>query len=95
MRVVELPEYRPLPASHRERAILLAEMSERVSGIDHEAARWTGRTVGGFIQDGSTDLVRTLCGDCVACVCRAGAAPSDLTTEETFQVWQGSAIVDW
>jgi hypothetical protein len=24
----------------------------------------------GFIQDRSTDLVRTLCGDCAACVCR-------------------------
>jgi hypothetical protein len=33
--------------------VLLAEMSERVGGLHHEAARWTGRTVVGFIQDGS------------------------------------------
>jgi hypothetical protein len=33
--------------------MLLAAMSERVGVLDHEAAGWTGRTVGGFIQDAS------------------------------------------
>ena len=33
------------------RPIPLAEMSERVGRLDHEAARRTGRTVGEFIQD--------------------------------------------
>jgi NAD(P)-dependent dehydrogenase (short-subunit alcohol dehydrogenase family) len=29
-------------------------MSGRLSGLDHEAARWPDRTVGVFIQDGSS-----------------------------------------
>ena len=31
-----------------------AWMSERVGRLDHESARWAGRTVGGFSQDGSS-----------------------------------------
>jgi len=40
-----------------ERPILLAGMSEWIGDLNHEAARWISRTVGGFIQDVSTDLV--------------------------------------
>jgi hypothetical protein len=36
---------------------MLAEMSERVSGLDHKTTRWADRTVGGFIQDGSRGLI--------------------------------------
>ena len=50
----------PLPARHRERPMLLADMSERIDGLDHETARWTGRAVGGFIQGGSFPQSATL-----------------------------------
>jgi hypothetical protein len=32
----------------------LAQMSVRIRDFDPEPTRWTGRTVGGFIQDGSS-----------------------------------------
>ena len=52
---------RPLPGSRRGAAgYCVAEMSDRVGGFDHEAARWPGRTVGGFIQDVSFRLDGTL-----------------------------------
>jgi hypothetical protein len=44
----------------RERPILLAEASEKVSSLDHQATRRTGRTVGGFIQDASFGQGATL-----------------------------------
>jgi hypothetical protein len=28
-------------------------VSESINSLDHKSARWAGRTVGGFIQDGS------------------------------------------
>jgi hypothetical protein len=40
----------------------VAEMSERVGDLDHEAAHWIGRTVGGFIQDRSFQQVATFIG---------------------------------
>jgi antitoxin (DNA-binding transcriptional repressor) of toxin-antitoxin stability system len=45
--------------------MLSAVLSERVSHLDHEATRRTGRTVGGFIQDGSRGCaVRVVCAVC-------------------------------
>ena len=38
----------------RKRPCPLAGWLGQVRGVDHESARRTGRTVGGFIQDGSS-----------------------------------------
>src|SRR5438105_14799970 len=50
------------PHGAGERPILLARMSERVRGLDHQTTPWTGRTVGGFIKDGSIGYVATTMG---------------------------------
>jgi hypothetical protein len=38
-----------------ERPVLLAEMSERVGGLDQKAARWADRMDVGFIKDASNE----------------------------------------
>jgi len=51
------PVYRGLGATSPKRPYLpgraRSDGSRRERGLDHETARWTGRTAGGFIQDGS------------------------------------------
>jgi hypothetical protein len=54
----------PRPAQARGR------VSDHERGLDHQAAPRTRRTAEGFSQHPSTDLVRTLCGDYAARVCR-------------------------
>ena len=34
--------------------MLVGEAPQRERGLDHESARWAGRMVGGFFQDGSS-----------------------------------------
>ena len=70
-------------------------MSERVGGLNHEAAGWTDWMIGGLSQDASTGLVRPVCGVCWGgCVLgRGGRVPVNRVGKPPlstgFSGWRG------